>query len=272
MKIDKETFEKYVPAFASPTEDLFLRISGFIAEVLEDLIIMVGDSWESVMDKPRFSSLAEKYVCRAAAYKAVPYLDLVATETGFGVVSNQNVAPASAHRVNNLREDLRIGKSVAIDLLLDFLMKNSDWGSSDEAKETVEALVWCPTVARACGITTIEGATVYQEEFETLLPDLMAAEAHLRELISPELYDALIARICTNKLEAPYTTMIVPARHYIAFKQCNGSMATVWMKRILDLLDKHADSLPEYKESATYRARHSDNYQNKKEDGCFFFG
>lgn len=270
MKIDKETFEKYVPAFASPTEDLYLSISSFTADVLEDLIIKVGDAWESVMEKDAFARMAEKYVCLTAAYNAIPYLDLVATETGFGVVSNQNVAPASAHRVNNLREKLRIDKSVALDNLLDYLIKNSDWGSSDEAKATVQMLVWCPTVARRYGIT-FKGDKVYHEEFDDIQWDLLMTESYVGMEISDKLYDALVTRVRTNRLEGVYAAVLKASYAYIA-AYMESDHPVLALNSLLHILEEYADSLPEYKESATYRARHSDNYQNKKEDGCFFFG
>lgn len=270
MTIDKKTLEKHVPAFVSPTEDLFVHISSFIAGVLEDLIIKVGDSWESFLDKPRFSSLAEKYVCCEAAYKAIPYLDIVATDTGFGVVSNQNVAPASAHRVNALRERLRVDKSVALDSLLDYLIKNSDWGSSDEAKATVQLLVWCPAVARRYGIS-FKGDKVYHEEFEDIQWDLLMTESYVKMYISNELYDALITRVRTNKLEGAYAAVLKASYAYIA-AYMESDHPVLAFNSLLTILDEYADSLPEYKDSAAYRARHSELYKNKKDDGCFFFG
>lgn len=48
----------------------------------------------------------KSYVANMSYWKAVPNLDLILTPNGFGIVSNDNVAPASKERVAALRESL----------------------------------------------------------------------------------------------------------------------------------------------------------------------
>ena len=47
-------------------------------------------------------------VVHEAFMRAVPSLDLVLTPNGFGIVSNQNIAPASPHRISRLLGSLDI--------------------------------------------------------------------------------------------------------------------------------------------------------------------
>ena len=46
--------------------------------------------------------ITAKLIASEALRRAIPSLDLVLTPNGFGVVSNQNVAPASKERVDRL--------------------------------------------------------------------------------------------------------------------------------------------------------------------------
>ena len=48
-------------------------------------------------------------VVHEAFMRAVPSLDLVLTPNGFGIVSNQNIAPASPHRISRLLGSLEPG-------------------------------------------------------------------------------------------------------------------------------------------------------------------
>ena len=124
ITIDQQTFEKYVPAFASAESYTFDRMSPYVDVMLR---AVEGREVNTSDDMPEtLRSVVERYVCLAAARKAVPQLDLILTANGFGVVSNQNVAPASRERVNALIEQLRIDESEAFDMLLAELLQN-DW-------------------------------------------------------------------------------------------------------------------------------------------------
>ncbi|MFA6400884.1 MAG: DUF6712 family protein [Salinivirgaceae bacterium] len=64
-------------------------------------------------------------IANLAYLEAVPFIDLVSTKTGFGIVSNQNMAPASAQRVENFKDAcLKAADDYLSDALL-FLELNS---------------------------------------------------------------------------------------------------------------------------------------------------
>ena len=71
-------------------------------------------------------------VYATAAYNALPTLDLVATPNGFGVVSNQNIAPASKERVAAFRESLRQYKSDCKDQCLERYFQEAKGGKTDQ--------------------------------------------------------------------------------------------------------------------------------------------
>ena len=65
-----------------------------------------------------------------AFMRAVPSLDLVLTPNGFGIVSNQNVALASPHRIIRLIASLETSRDIAIEQLIHNLFLNSTWNAS----------------------------------------------------------------------------------------------------------------------------------------------
>lgn len=271
--ITKVFFEQVIPSFASPTDDLFLRMQMFFCIEEDNLKAKVGTFWNNAMENIVVKEAAQRTICLQAAYTALPHLDLVLTDTGFGVVSNPNVAPASAHRVEALKEAIRQQKSTARDLFFNHLLDLTEWGGTDEAAELVQNLVWSPSVARQLGMSMDGNHLIFDEEYQLLLPRILVAEAELQNLISPELYQTLVDNIAKrDKLPIPYLKIYQKARAFVAAKFNGDSMATVLMVHLLNQLNSCADSLTEYRNSATYRAHHNEPYKNKKEDGCFFFG
>ena len=57
--------------------------------------------------------------------RAIPSLDLILTPNGFGIVSNQNVVPASADRVKRLIDSLLTNRDSLVNTLLDNLAKRA---------------------------------------------------------------------------------------------------------------------------------------------------
>ena len=72
----------------------------FVGEVLMDTIAALGET-----DPLRI--LCCHIVATDAFRRTIPSLDLILTPNGFGIVSNQNVVPASADRVKRLIDALR---------------------------------------------------------------------------------------------------------------------------------------------------------------------
>ena len=77
--------------------------------------------------------LEKAIVCQA--YKnAIPSLDLVLTPNGFGIVSNQNVAPASKERVERLLASLEAERDRNLEQLLLRLPTVEGWEQSAQGK------------------------------------------------------------------------------------------------------------------------------------------
>lgn len=73
-----------------------------------------------------------KVLATDAFLRAVPSLDLVLTPNGFGVVSNNTIAPASKDRVDRLLVSLETNRDFAIDQLLHELLPQPEWRTTPQ--------------------------------------------------------------------------------------------------------------------------------------------
>lgn len=269
MEITKEIFEHYVPALTTPDTQLFNKLSAFIAATetrLADLDVSTYITTSAL--ELRYAA----HVCAAAAYEAVPHLDLVATPTGFGIVSNQNVAPASRERVDALREQLRREKCTSFEFLILALLSDTTWRDTAAAASMVTSLMFLPCHLRRHGVT-LDGAPVYQEEFEKMATRIAKAERELEFLISPELYDHLVAR------------QLAPASELTAEEKIAIDQACLYLATCLHAPDFHGNravgrrllktvrkaGFTEYLNSNTYAAQTFTPYQNEQPHPTFFF-
>ena len=274
LTITQAQFEHILPVFQSPTEHLFERLAHEIAVATEDIHLLVQDYADDSRHQEAISQEARAYICCQAARRTLPQLDLVLTETGFGVVSNNNVVPASQARVAALDESLRRKTSKAYDTLLLLLLRTS-WCETAEACSKVTALLWLPVHARRHGVQ-LEGKPIYEEEFYTIRPIIANAESRIQEIISPELYEYLLEQERTAQASMTPTLQLLinQARLLIValMKECpHGAAVRPLVKKLLLTLDKHKDELPAYTSSSTYEAHHLPPYENKKTDTIFFF-
>lgn len=275
IQITKEVFEMAVPAFKSPTPPTFEKMKPFLEDA-EYCIVSLLSGFEPNTEE--LQSRVEHLICTLAAYKAIPELDLILTPTGFGVVNNQNQAPASQARVAALTESLRRRTSDATDLLLFDLKKEPLWNETQRAKRIFTSLLWCPTVVRRYGIKLKEAAAnkeVYAEEFEGLAHEIELAETDVKMMMGADLYYTLCQKERKSELSAAYEILAERTRVFMAAVIMNGSYPRSYTMAHRDLertLDQFRDQLPEYVNSSEYRAKKTERYENKKSDPTFFFG
>lgn len=277
LKISQEIFEKYVPAFQDTgSPDTYDRMMSFIEASTDYIAVLLDSASVAVLANDTHLASCQKLCCLMAAYRAVPQLDLVLTPNGFGVVSNSNYAPASQARVESLRERLRKEVSDTEDLLLENLL-TTEWKDTDVAQVRIKHLLWYPKLVRRYGITTSDKKEVYHDEFLTIQSEIWAAQMKAEKIVGEELVDALVESQRTGaKSSSPvYMTCLQIIRLLMAAILANLDNPQVVNRfhgKLLDFVQTNQDALPEYKSSAAYRANNFSNYENKKEDGTFFFG
>lgn len=108
----------------------------------------VMESW------PFIKHLMGGVISHHALLLAIPRLDLFLTPNGFGVVSNQNVAPASKERVERLISNLERERDKFIHQLLLTLSQTYDWRDSEPFKAWSATLFPNLAVVENCGLKT----------------------------------------------------------------------------------------------------------------------
>lgn len=276
IPITQETLESYVPSFRSSEPYIFDSLQGYILAAREKAAFILGADVEAQADGSTvLRPLYVQLICYSAARRAVPGLDLILTENGFGVVNNQNVAPASYSRVEALLKQLRQQESQTLDTLILQLLETA-WKTSPEAGRIVNSLLWCPSLLRRYGLT-LDGREAYAEEFRTLQPAISRAEEAVRRVISPELHTELLRRQRNDASDntSTYAAVADAARQYMAAvalgPAAQPAKVELLKERLLRTVEEHAADLPEYTSSATYRAHHFQHYENRREDHTFFF-
>lgn len=268
--ISQPAFEQSVPAFRDSQPNTFEAIRPTIESYLERARANIGVLPAFEEQHP---ALVEAYIYRRAAYEAIPSLDLILTDSGFAVVSNQNLAPASRERVAALRESLRQQASDARDLLLIELCKEEAWRETDQCRTLRETLLWCAMIARRYGLTAPDGRELYAQEHSALYPTILAATEACTQLISEEQMQYLLLHQ-DDPGESPEIKILTEhCRNYIsAAAKGNKSAQHLLGTQIQRFINNNEEALTAYRTSSQYRANHAKRYENKKEDPTFFFG
>ncbi len=279
MEITYNDFVAVCPSAMTPETEVFDTLKPqFDRKLIEVRFIVTAEIFASLDDiednvqheqYERLCNLKQaviRYVCASVFYESIPHLDLVLTATGFGVVSNQNVAPASADRVASLRKQVRRQECAYLDEILDLLRPIVDWSLSRGAG--INSLFWRGSHVRVFGIPQPT-----RDDLTERLTEIRRATETVKQLISPEQYEVLLSSERNDSATSWERYLIDLCRTYIAVL-CIGSPKDMVQQRqsILRLIESHPEAYAAYHASPTYQSRHIDIYENQKDDTCFFFG
>lgn len=267
--ITKEIFESVCPSAVMPDDTLFKRISDYISKGEAVASSIMGPAWANYENDATLALHAHRVICLHAYGEALPHLDIVLTETGLGVVSNQNVAPASNDRVNRLRKQIQDSLDDAIDDLIDALRGVEAWRSSIHARILFSSLVWNARLQLPIMGITDDHRTKMAE----LCPKIVAAEEVLKHHISEALHHELCFAQQDNAASAEQNTVINKSLFFIgAYLAGDRAMARFHMAKLVEYLEQHLTDFPAYENSTAHQANTFTPYENKKYDTTYFFG
>ena len=211
--------------------------------------------------------ITAKLIASEALRRAIPSLDLVLTPNGFGVVSNQNVAPASKERVDRLIGSLADYRDECIANLLPALVGASQWLSSSQASFFGETLF--PDLA----ITEqVKGTGATWERYLSLRPKILDIEASLaEEFFSPELMARLRNEVLRKTHTADLARVINTIRGQVVDLLNGGSIRMRDMIDVVNHIRCNPDLFPEWHDSETAKLYAPPIFKNKKEAKGYFF-
>lgn len=198
---------------------------------------------------------------------ALPSLDLVLTSTGFGIVSNGNIAPASAERVARLSESLLLLRDNLIDELLSQLSQNASWC------ETPQGHYFSATLFPSLELSRLAGHTSdLWEHYRTLRQQVLSVEYELAtKYISEALYARFRQHVLRQSLTASELPIVVNLKNIEIELLAGKPLNYVLLTSLVNDIRSNPDDFPEWQSSPTAQLFCRPSFQNTKESHGYWF-
>ncbi len=267
---------------AFETRALYKFFPKFLGDTLVDLVA-TGDADDNLMTKIAAPLANLTYLL------SIPFFNVVLTSTGFGVVSNPNVAPASVERIKDLKEACLQAANDGMDQLLKYLEENYDGSGAGSEEPDYSSWNACSLndghlITDASEFSSAIGFTVKRHLFvdliehinrlaTTSMASLFSAE-YMDELIEDddEVVRPLIIKALANFAWKDYQDVITgsegkAASPHVKFQE----FGTKYANRALTILIADIDSYPTFEEYG-YEAPYENSDDEDEDGGGFFIG
>ena len=216
-------------------------------------------------DKNVVKSLASQIVvCEALRY-AVPSLDLVLTPNGFGIVSNQNVAPASKERVERLIDSLYDTRDNAVELLLTSLRQMQSWTASPQ---------WfTATLFPNIDLVSLCGVTKHRwEKYVELRSMVIGIENSLAdEYFSHEFMEILRLQAVATSADSNLSRIVNRLKPLIVDFIADKPIAQQKIVDIVNFIRNNPEEFPEWHNSDTAKLFSPPKFENKITNKGYWF-
>ena len=225
--------------------------------------LQLSESWFArIFGVVESTPTACKVLATDAFLRAVPSLDLVLTANGFGIVSNNTIAPASKDRVDRLLSSLEQNRDFAIDQLLHELLQQSEWRETAQGRYFLATLFQSPlSLPRE-----LHRGKAW-DYFQQVHAQIVLIEHELAEkFISREVY----ARLRSDISNPDFADLVQPLQA-IELQLLNGKPLPY--KQLVALVDyiRKSELFPEWQTSQTAELYKSHAFENKKDSPAYWF-
>lgn len=266
MTIDINLFNTFLPASRGSSWNKLEAFADLAESRLRNQFFgdAAVDHFKTLTTESVTGKMFARILTNLAYFEAVPFVDLIQTDTGFAIVSNSNMAPASKERVAAVREASRTVAYTGISELLSGILKDASlremWLSSPASDRFTDGIVWVPADME----TAPFGADRLIEE----LADIRAAERYVAEYVSQELIEKIVENRRENALSRKDLTLYaLIVRAVTARFQNRGSRD---LGLLIDYLNRHAREYPAYAQSDACKANNWKEAPESESDTCFF--
>lgn len=272
LKIDKETFDGIIYAAAGYSDNVFMAMQPEIrnSEAALDKILMRKGIMALGNNEVLLISCRE-HVCTTAFLNRLRHFDLVLTDAGFGVVSNDHTAPASRERVNALEAQLKRKREESYCNILRQLTRVPDWGRYPMVRRFFPTLLW--DIYEAEEMTGNKDLSA--EDWGKLKSKLFDAAFKIEGFTGHKFTDELILATINNKVSPVQAEAIAKVKNTMVMIVNHPEEKPVIheaIRRLLEWLESVSKFFHSYTSSKEYAARHAETYENKQESPVFFFG
>ena len=219
-------------------------------------------------DSNEIKIICSRLVVADALRRAIPSLDIVLTPNGFGVVSTQNLAPASKPRVDRLVGSMLAHRDDCIAALLPELVGASKWLTSPQADFFGSTLFPDLGIVDAVG-----GATGSKwEKYLELRPQVIDLEASLaEEWLSPGLMSVLRSENLRGDLTEKRSVIVRQVKAQILGYLKSGSFSSRRLADIVNRIRENKDDFPEWHRSETAKLFAPPVFRNEKKAKGYWF-
>lgn len=271
MEITKSEFEAILSVATSSHVEVYEKVephfSASYDECKADVLGDVGTSAAEGENNEKLTVAVKQWVAIHAFLDVFRQLDLVLTPTGFGVVSSNQMAPASKQRVDALIGHLRDSALRAHGELLFRLCHVDGWGATDQAKENIDTLFYDFRM-----LQKMQGPAVSHLEWQAAQRLIGQADETLRLKLSNQYMDHLLNAVRCGTVSDDDKPVIFQCKHIINLWIAGDQEAVkLKMRRLLNMLDSDLEKYSIYAEHG-YPVNHHENFQNTKDAPAYIFG
>ena len=209
-------------------------------------------------------ALTRRIVVADALLRAIPQLDLVLTPNGFGIVSNQNVVPASKERIDRLMATLELTRDRALQQLLPMLTHIPDWP---------QASYFGATLFPFMDIAPLLGhRDHFWSRHQDYQPRLVQME---QELADKFISVALYQRLRRAQLSGSYSILeadLINRLRAVELTLLRGEKLPILeLHSMVTLIRSNPEDFPEWAASSTAALYTDQSFHNKKQSSGYWF-
>lgn len=277
IKITADQFEQLLPFVRAASEDVFNKIEPSFEQTYNDLVADVVNTdheSEATQEGSPLLRHVTGYVILATFLDRLHSQDIIMTDNGFGVVSNDNIAPASQARVDALEHELTYRRDMARHNMINELRRVDGWAETEQALANIRSFFWSPVLLRQ--YYYIDHKPTF-DDLASFRSNIDTAENFLRKQLSDDLIDQLLSEERKATFEINHRAAKLKMLDFIALflpkndetigrQDTHGSFES-----LLRFIEDHIDDFAKYRDSTAYKANHMQAYENKADDTTFFF-
>lgn len=275
IQISKRDFELALPVGTSIHDEVYEAIAPTIDITLDNYTnMLLGEAGimriADIIEVPTLERYFKTLVAIDAFLSVFRQLDLVLTPTGFGIVSNDTLSPASQQRVDALEHQLRTALCRARAMTV-HLLRSADWGTTAAARKFIR-YVYSEHYFFFSPLNT--GARSF-DDWRAMQTAIRDADEQLRlRFGDAQIDDMLDAYRCNDRDRTmSYTEamqLICDITDQWATKGTDAALSATF-RRLATLMDSDADTFALYHKSNAYTAAHMPTFTNKKDSSAFLF-
>ena len=211
----------------------------------------------------RYVNVALAIVARAL-FLAIPSLDVVLTPNGFGIISNDTVAPASKERVERLISTLKLIESQCIAVLLPMLRSTTQWHSSKQCKWLASSIIQ--------DMSLLPDTDKNWEGFISFRQQVYDIEQTIsNEWISPQLMERFRLSEATATYGEGIERLVYSLKMVVISSYNRGCLNKRILDDIVSYIRNFPDQFPEWHGSANAKLFAPVVFVNDKKAGGYFF-